>query len=148
MLKPGTKILVVEDDAHSARLLCDLLTAQGAIVVCENNGPAAIERAEKESFDLVLLDLRLPGQNGFMVAEHLRLHPACAHLPIIVISAFADRPNRLRAYQAGADIFLSKPIDIQELLLIIRNQVQRKAPPISYLTPDTVENEAHTHNDN
>ncbi|SMB98649.1 Response regulator receiver domain-containing protein [Thermanaeromonas toyohensis ToBE] len=126
MLRPGIKILVIEDDPNSARLLHDLLTRQGAIVVCENNGPAAMARIEKENFDLILLDLRLPGQNGFVVAEHLRRHPASANLPIIVISAFADRQNRLRAYEAGADIFLSKPIDVQELLLIIKNQVDRK----------------------
>ncbi|WP_025773800.1 response regulator [Neomoorella thermoacetica] len=126
MLRPGTKVLIIEDDPYSARLLTDLLTSQSAIVDCENNGLTAIQRAQEDNFDLIILDLRIPGKNGFVVAEDLRHNPATACLPIVVISAFADRQNRLRAYQAGADIFLSKPIDTAELLFIVHNLTERK----------------------
>ncbi len=114
-------ILVVEDDRHSATLLTDLLTAHGYRVLCEASGLAAVERAREAVVDLVILDLRLPEQNGFVVAETMRRNPATIGLPIIVVSAYNDRQNRLRAYRSGVNVVLSKPVDTAELALIVGN---------------------------
>lgn len=114
-------ILVVEDDPNSATMLVDLLTSCGYTVRCESTGPGAVERIKNEPPDLVLLDLRLPGQNGFMVAEAIRRNPSSARIPIIVLSAFADRQNRLRAFQSGVNLVMSKPIDTDELPLAVAN---------------------------
>lgn len=114
-------ILVAEDDRNSATLLEDLLTAHGHRVVCEATGLAAIKRMKEEPVDLAVLDLRLPEQNGFMVAESIRRNPVTARVPIIVISAYNDRQNRLRAYRSGVNVVLSKPLDAAELVLILNN---------------------------
>ncbi|MGI9860527.1 response regulator [Moorella naiadis] len=120
------RVLLVEDDVNSARLLKDLLTAKGAVVTHENNGVDAIERAKKESFDLIILDLRLPGENGFVVAENLTRQDGQLAPPIIVTSAFPDKQNRMRAFQAGVDAFLNKPLDLQELVLLAANFSRRQ----------------------
>jgi CheY-like chemotaxis protein len=121
MESPSARILVVEDDRNSATLLVDLLTAHGHQVVCEPSGLAAIARAREQAIDLLILDLRLPEQNGFMVAESIRRNPATSRLPIMVISAYTDRQNRLRAYRSGVNVVLSKPVDTAELVLVVAN---------------------------
>lgn len=114
-------ILVVEDDPNSSKLLFDLLTAHGYTVTCEITGLAAEQRIKQEKADIVLLDLRLPEQNGFMVAQYIRQNPDTKDIPIIVLSAFCDRQNKLRAYQSGVNFMLSKPFDSSELLMVINN---------------------------
>lgn len=99
----------------------DLLTANGYRVLSEESGLAAMRRVKEEAVDLVVLDLRLPEQNGFMVAEGLRRDPATSRIPIIVVSAYDDRQNRLRAYRSGVNVVLSKPIDTAELVLVVSN---------------------------
>ncbi|MDQ7092854.1 response regulator [Desulfosporosinus sp. PR] len=121
MKNNDTSILVVEDDPNSSKLLFDLLTAHGYTVICEITGLAAEQRINQEKADIVLLDLRLPEQNGFMVAQYIRQNPDTKHIPIIVLSAFYDRQNKLRAYQSGVNFMLSKPFDSSELLMIINN---------------------------
>lgn len=114
-------IMVVEDDKNSATLLVDLLTAYGYKVIWEATGLGATTRLKEESVDLLLLDLRLPEQNGFVVAETLRRNPQTAALPIVVISAYNDRQNRLRAYRSGVNFVISKPVDTAELVLVVAN---------------------------
>lgn len=114
-------ILVVEDDANSATLLVDLLTLHGYSVVCEMTGLSATKRLKAELVDLVLLDLRLPEQNGFVAAESIRRQPATACIPIVVVSAYNDRQNRMSAYRAGVNVVLSKPVDPAELVLVVAN---------------------------
>ena len=114
-------ILVVEDDKNSAMLIMDLLTAHGYKVVTAESGKAATALIEQRQFDLVILDLRLPEQTGFVVAETIRRNPDTAHIPIVVVSAYTDRQNRLRAYRSGVNVVLSKPIDTTELVLVVQN---------------------------
>ncbi len=116
----GRKILIVDDDQNSSRLLADFLHAKGAVITCENNGIDAIRRIDDGIFDLAILDLRLPEENGFVVTEHVKQKSGLP-VPVIIVSAFADKQNRLRAFEAGADAFFSKPVDLQELLLVAGN---------------------------
>lgn len=118
---PNATIMVVEDDKNSATLLVDLLTAHGYKVIWEATGLGATTRLKEERVDLLLLDLRLPEQNGFVVAETIRRNPQTATLPIVVISAYGDRQNRLRAYRSGVNFVLSKPVDTAELALVVAN---------------------------
>lgn len=119
-LLDGIKILVVDDDRNSLGLLVDFLQAKGATISCENNGIDAMRRINDGIFDLAILDLRLPEENGFVVTEHIK-RKAALPIPVIIVTAFADKQNRLRAFQAGADAFFSKPVDLQELLLVTGN---------------------------
>lgn len=116
------RVLIVEDDPSSTRLFTDLLHAQDAIIKNVNNGVDAIHYINNNIYDLVLLDLRLPGENGFVVAEQIKEKP---DLPpaVIVVSAFADKQNRMRAFQAGVDAFFSKPVNLKEFLLVANNLV-------------------------
>jgi len=119
----NANILVIEDDPNSATLVYDLLTAMGAHVVCVNNGVDGIKKLNgSDFFHLVILDLRLPGQNGFVVAEHIRSLER--KIPIIVTSAFTDAANKLRAYEVGVNYIVGKPIDTMELYYIVHNMLQ------------------------
>ncbi len=115
------KLLVVEDDPNSALLLKDFFTLKGFITHHVKDGLTAVSKIEAEKYDIIILDLRLPGQNGFVTAEKIRQTPIGMQLPIIVLTAFADSQNRLRAYQAGANFVLSKPVNIKELHYIVNN---------------------------
>lgn len=121
------KILIVEDDPNSALLVKDFLTLQGFAIEHVKDGLSAVEKIVTEAFSLVILDLRLPGQNGFVTAEKIRQTTNGAVLPIIVLTAFADTQNKLRAYQAGANLVLAKPVDIKELYHIVNNFIQLQA---------------------
>ncbi|MDR1605389.1 MAG: response regulator [Gracilibacteraceae bacterium] len=114
-------ILVIEDDRNSRLLIVDFLSAHGWRITEAEDGLTALSLARQEKFDIIVLDLRLPGQNGLVVARQLRQTEETAQVPIIVTSAFVDKANKMKAYQAGANFFLGKPVDLQELLLIVQN---------------------------
>lgn len=125
-MQPGTKVLIAEDDPNSARLITDYLTAKGALVTWKDNGSEALKEVQSESYDLLILDLRLPEKNGFVVAGEIRNDERLFNLPIIVTSAFPDEQNLLRSYQLGVDAFLSKPVDLKKLFLLAKNLTSRK----------------------
>ncbi len=114
-------ILIVEDDPNSALLVKDFLTLKGFATDHVKDGLTAVAKIDTADYCLIILDLRLPGQNGFVTAEKLRQSSAGAFIPIIVLTAFADIPNKLRAYQSGANFVLSKPVNIKELYYIVDN---------------------------
>lgn len=115
------RILIVEDDENSALLLKDFFSIKGFTTSHVKDGITAIDIIKSENFHIIILDLRLPGQNGFVTVEKARQLPGGAKLPIIILTAFADSQNKLRAYQAGANFVLSKPVNIKELYHIIKN---------------------------
>ena len=118
------RILIVEDDANSALLLKDFLSIKGFITDHVKDGITAVGKIEATHYHIVILDLRLPGQNGFVTTEKIRQLTNGTQIPIIVLTAFADNQNKLRAYQAGANFVLAKPVNIKELHHIIRNLLQ------------------------
>jgi len=118
------KILIVEDDPNSALLVKDFLTLKGFDIDHVTDGLSAVTKIEANVFSIVILDLRLPGQNGFVTAEKIRQLPVGASVPIIVLTAFADTQNKLRAYQSGVNFVLPKPVNIKELYYVVNNLVQ------------------------
>lgn len=116
----GKRVLIVEDDPNSARLFTDLLHTKGAVITHVNNGIDAIRYVNDNICDLVILDLRLPGENGFVVAKQIKQKQDLPPI-VIVVSAFADKQNRMRAFQAGADAFFGKPVNLKEFLLVANN---------------------------
>ena len=121
------KILIVEDDPNSALLVKDFLALKGFDIDHVTDGLSAVEAIETTAFSIVILDLRLPGQNGFVTAEKIRQIPSGASVPIIVLTAFADTQNKLRAYQSGVNFVLPKPVNIKELYYVVNNLVQLHA---------------------
>ncbi len=113
-MEHGT-ILLVDDDPLVISILADLLEPLGHTILCATNGPAALQLAAKHIPDLVLLDVMMPEMDGFTVCRRLRSDPLLAHVPIILITALEDRTSRVQGFEAGADEFVTKPVDYVEL---------------------------------
>ncbi|WP_437625429.1 response regulator [Sorangium sp. So ce321] len=114
------RILLCEDQDAIRRMIEALVGASGHEVVGVGTGPEAVERALTEPFDVLLLDLMLPGSmDGFEVCARLRADPGTSSLPIVVISALDDPDARARAEQLGATAYYAKPFRPLELLELI-----------------------------
>jgi DNA-binding response OmpR family regulator len=132
------KILIVEDDPDVREGMHLRLKANNYDTVFAADAFTVVNEARKQMPDLVILDLGLPGGDGFIVIERLQRIPALALIPIIVVSARDVRVNRDRALKAGAKAFLQKPVDNAELLAVIREALGEPAQPAVPL-PDTGE---------
>lgn len=119
-------ILVVDDQEPNVRLLGTLLSQAGYDVVPAMSGPAALARLDAHVPDLVLLDRRMPGMDGFAVLEALRADPRTAATPVIVITASDDPADLVGAFERGAVDFVSKPFVAAELLARVRTHVDLK----------------------
>ncbi len=108
-------ILIVDDQPSARAILRDLLSNQGYNLILSSNGHEALEKATELEPDLILLDVMMPGMDGFEVCERLRTDPHLAEVPIIMITALDDRDARLRGLEVGVDDFITKPYHKTEL---------------------------------
>ncbi|MBC8161968.1 MAG: GAF domain-containing protein, partial [Roseiflexaceae bacterium] len=113
-------ILVVDDDANIRRMLQILLADAGYRVSCASTGEEALAYVELVTPDLIMLDLMLPGINGSEVAERIKANPQRPFIPIILVTARSDSRSKVSALDAGADDYLSKPVEFSELLARVR----------------------------
>jgi two-component system, OmpR family, KDP operon response regulator KdpE len=116
----GKKILIIDDDPHLLLGLTPRLVASSYSVVTAVDAISAVSVARKEVPDLIILDLGLPGGDGFLVLERIRSLAGLAATPVIVLSARNPVDNRKRSLDAGAVAFFQKPPDIHEFLSAIR----------------------------
>ncbi|MBM3883117.1 MAG: response regulator [Verrucomicrobia bacterium] len=123
---PKGRILVVDDEAHNRELLEAILEGQGYEVVCVDNGATALEKAATATPHVILLDVMMPGMDGFEVCRRLKQDRATAAIPVLMITALTERPQRLKGIDTGANDFLSKPIDREDVALRVRNAVYTK----------------------
>ena len=123
------KILVVDDDADIRLSLQVRLNANHYEVVCAGDGVAGISEALKHMPDLMILDLGLPGGDGFSVLERMQANEKIASIPVIVYSGQDPVANRERAIKAGAKTFLQKPMEHAKLLAVIRLILDAKDHP-------------------
>lgn len=119
-------VLVVDDEARNRKLARQLLEVEGYLVEEAENGAEALERAVDLRPDVVLLDVMMPVMNGLEACRFLKSHEATAEIPVVLVTALKEREDRLKGIEAGADDFLSKPVDRQELLLRVRNSVRAR----------------------
>jgi DNA-binding response OmpR family regulator len=113
------KILVIDDDADIRELIKHRLGLSGYEVVFAADAPTALMLARKAEPDLILLDLTLPGGDGFMILERMKHLATLAHVPVIAVSARDREPNEARARDLGAVGYIQKPFETDELLAAV-----------------------------
>jgi two-component system cell cycle response regulator len=119
-------VLVVDDVDANVKLLEARLTADYFEVRTAKNGPEALQICTRERTDVVLLDVMMPGMDGFEVCRRLKSDPRTQHLPVIIITALDQPSDKLRGLEAGADDFLTKPVDDVALITRVRNLARLK----------------------
>ena len=125
-----TRILLVEDDADLGGLLCKYIKLQGLEVELAIDGDLALSLLEVKRFDIAILDIMLPKQDGFLVAESLKNH--APGLPFLFLTARGQKEDVLKGLTLGADDYMIKPFDVDELLLRVQNILRRStlSPPV------------------
>jgi DNA-binding response OmpR family regulator len=124
------RILVVEDDPKLTRILRDNLSFEGFEVECAADGHAAVDAVQRFAPDLVVLDVTLPGSNGFELCRTWRKRERIA---IVMLTARSGKSDKLRGLELGADDYITKPFDLPELLARIRAVLRRVRPTIERL---------------
>jgi len=121
------RILVVDDTPANVKLLVDVLRAKGYEVSAAVNGEEALARIAEQPPDLVLLDIMMPGLSGYDVCRRIRANPATALLPVVLCTSLDPKQERVNGIEAGADDFIPKPINQQELFARVRSLLRIKA---------------------
>jgi two-component system phosphate regulon response regulator PhoB len=121
-------VLLVEDDAKIARLTRDYLEQHGLSVTRVADGDSAVREALRPDVDVVVLDLMLPGRDGFEVCREIR---AQSHVPIVIITARVELADRVLGLELGADDYVTKPFSARELLARIKAVMRRRAPQLA-----------------
>jgi len=121
------RILVIDDLEANIRLLEARLSAEYYDVLSARDGPSGIEAAKELQPDIILLDVMMPGMDGFTVCRKLKEDPATRHIPVVLVTALDGRSDRVAGLEAGADDFLTKPIDDVMLFARVRSLTRLKA---------------------
>ena len=120
------RILVVDDVALNVRLLEAKLSAEYYEVLTANDGPSALRLMETEAVDIVLLDVMMPGMSGFEVCRRIKADPRTTHIPVVMVTALDQPQDRVEGLDAGADDFLTKPVDDVARFARVRSLVRLK----------------------
>jgi len=113
--EPLVKVLLVDDEDSLRKVMRDLLERDGYDVAEARDGVQALDQIDRVGPDIIVLDLNLPGLDGYGVLSHLRSRPATASIPVIVLTAKGDEDNEVRVFELGADDFLTKPFRARAL---------------------------------
>ena len=123
-------ILIVDDNEITVRSFDHLLSKEGYNVIPANSGVEAIRLLEHFNFDLVVADLIMPFINGLELVRHIKGTTGREHVPIIVISSLKDEKSKMECYTIGVDIYLAKPINPLELVMMVKKLLSRQLPNV------------------
>jgi len=126
-MSTGAKIMVVDDTPANVKLLADLLAVKGYGVATAANGEQALEKLSSWKPDLVLLDIMMPGLSGYDVCRRIRADAQTALLPVVLVTSLDPQSERVKGIEAGADDFLSKPINQAELFARVKSLLRVKS---------------------
>lgn len=121
------KILVVDDEERNLRLMEAMLAPLGHSVILTSNGRDALQKVDTDEPDLILLDVNMPGMDGFHVAQRVKANDRTSVIPIVMVTALKEVADRVKALEAGADDFLNKPVDKTELRVRVKSLLKVKA---------------------
>ncbi len=125
-LDPGKiigSVLVVDDDENALEILTRMLAREGHTVSSARSGPEALKLLETRSFEVILLDVMMPGMDGFEVCEALRKDARLQKVPVVLLTAKDDLESRVRGMELGVAKYLTKPVDRMELLTTVQEQL-------------------------
>jgi putative two-component system response regulator len=122
----ASTILVADDNEINRELLSDILTGEGYKVVCVEDGDQALHEIQTRAIDLALLDVIMPGKTGFDICQFIKSRPETRLIPVVLVTGLTSVDERIRGIRAGADDFLSKPVNSQELLARTRSLLRLK----------------------
>lgn len=114
------RILVIEDNEDNRRIVRDLLTSVGYEIIEAVTGEEGVQSAEVHVPDLILMDIQLPGLDGYETTRCIKAKPALHHIPIIAVTSYALSGDDVKAFEAGCDSYVSKPFSPRALLAKIR----------------------------
>ena len=120
------RVLIADDEPLNVRLLATVLASEGYEIIRSYSGRDALEKAEEELPDLILLDIVMPEPNGYEVTRRLKKTPATRDIPVVLITTYTETEDKVKGLQAGADEFLNRPIDHSELRARIRSLIALK----------------------
>ncbi len=121
------RVLIVDDIPTNVRLLEARLTAEYYEVSSAYSGPEALAKCQEQEFDVILLDVMMPDMDGFEVCRHLKSDPKTHHIPVLMITALDQPSDRVKGLEAGADDFLTKPVDDTQLMARVKSLVRLKS---------------------
>lgn len=126
MTETQAKILIVDDEEKNVKLMEAILLPRGYQIITAFDGEQALQQVQKESPDLILLDVMMPVMNGFDVCKQLKDDPETRLIPIVIMTALGEVEDRVRGIEAGADDFLTKPVNRDELMARIQTSLRLK----------------------
>lgn len=122
----SARLLIVDDDQENRETLLDLLEPRGYSVTTAEDGESAVELIQNREFDVVLLDITMPGIDGFAVLERIRDRRCGSELPVIMVTGLGERDHVIRALEGGANDYVTKPLDLPVVLARLRTQLELK----------------------
>jgi putative two-component system response regulator len=126
MITKKPRILCVDDESANLKLLEAALTPRGYEVIKAKDGEEALERIKGQEIDLILLDVMMPKIDGFEVCKKIKENPLTQLIPVVMVTALADKESRIKGLEKGANDFLTKPLDSSELMVRVKNLLRVK----------------------
>lgn len=122
----GAKILIVDDDSKNLKLMQGILASKGYEIFIANNGTEALDRLKRQNIDVILLDILMPGIDGYEVTRRIKSHPDTQDIPIILVTALDSQNDKIRGMDSGAEEFLTKPVKPVEVETRVESMLRLK----------------------